>query len=772
MSSIQLHHLLSKYTALFLTLVILSACSGDGSQSEKGDPTYTLSSDNEKKIEELIREMSLEEKVGQMTQLTYARFSKSWSERTGKTPLDTAALDSVIKKYHIGSWLGGFAYPAEKWAGIIDTLQRITLRHQPHKIPMLFGIDHVHGANYLNKGVAFPHNVTLGNSFNPELAKAMGRVTAEECHGLGHLWVFAPVLDVGRQKFWPRYYETFGEDPLVASKMGTGYTIGLQKAELPADVKVAACAKHFLGYSASTHGWDRSPIEMSDQTLQEFYRPPFQAAIDVGIKTVMINSGEINGEPVHASYKLLTELLREEMGFEGVAITDWADIISLYKGHKVAESRKEAVYLAIMAGVDMSMVPSDAGFCENLIELVKEGRISEDRINQSVRRILALKFDLGLMDNPYPTRTGMEEIGNDAHYEEALQASRESIVLMKNDEQTLPLDPASIDELVLCGPAANSRKALSGGWTQRWMCDEEWCDSIWPEYALTIYEGLAKEYGVDKITLADEGTVTRAARGADAIICAIGEPLPYAEGFGSIIDLDLDNDQKEMVQAALATGKPVILVLVEGRPRTIPNLYDPSSAVLFAGWPGYAGGQAIAEIISGKVNPSARMAFSYPYKQGHILPYNHKPSAISYLHGLKDKRIIWSVAEFGSGTSYTSYEYGELKLSDTSISKKGQIEASITISNTGQRKGKWPVLFFMSDQYASITRPIKELIHFEKVSLEPGESKEVKLIIQPEQHLSFPDETGRQILEEGSFKLMVGDKEKTFWIEKSDGQNS
>jgi beta-glucosidase len=714
-------------------------------------------------IEELLSSMTLEEKIGQMAQINITMIMTDSVFKTYDSvtvfKLDTNKLINYIKNYHIGSFLNGRGISKETWFPYMDQLHRLNMKYSTHKIPLLYGVDHVHGSSYIKEGTIFPHNINIAATFDTSFATEMAKVTVLETSGLGHNWIFAPVMDLGKNKFWGRYYETFGEDPVVAAQMGTAYIRGLQNAKEASPYKVAGCAKHFIGYSDPKSGWDRSPAEIPDQILREFFLPPFKAAIDAGVKTIMINSGELNGIPVHANPQILTKLLREELGFKGIAITDWMDIIALEKMHFVAENEKEATLKAIEAGVDMSMIPLTTDFCRYVKELVQEGRLSEERINQSVRRILTVKQELGLFENSIPDKARLSWIGRPEFKAKALAAARESIVLLKNEKNILPLSGQK--KIVVTGATANARVPLCGGWTYRFAARSD----VWfPADMPTIYDAVKKEFPGAKVVLASEDKLKTEAKDADVILFAAGEKEAYAETDGSINTLELSSDQVIWAETALATGKPVVLILTEGRPRIIADLYDRFQGVLFAGLPGVEGGRAIAEILSGKVNPSAKMSFTYPFRQGHIIPYNYKRSEYSEIRPLKGELLRFAMAEFGAGQSFTTFEYSDLILSDTTINSEQQITASVKVKNTGKREGKEAVLWFVSDEFGSITRPVKELQHFEKKSLKPGEIVEFRFTVLPQKHLSFPDKDGNIILEPGYFRITAGNQTKRFRI--------
>jgi len=721
----------------------------------------------EKKIDDLLGQMTLEEKIGQMTQLNNSLIvtNANWGAGTDlsiEIKIDTAKLGEMVRKYHVGSFLNGIAVSAETWYSFYKDLQEYNMKVSRLKIPIIYGVDHMHGPNYLEGGTIFPHAINTAATYNNQFPADMAHVTAIETADVGHQWLFAPVLDLSRTPLWGRFYETLGESPYVAATMGSIFVKTVQNDSSIAPYKIAATAKHFLGYSDPKNGWDRGPADFSDQTLYEFYVPSFKAAIDAGIKTVMINSGDVNGEAVHASRRILTELLRDELKFKGVAVTDWEDIVRLFRNHKVAHDEKEATYKAIMAGVDMAMTPYTTDFCRHLKTLVDENKISMDRIDLSVARILRLKLEIGLFDHPYPRNDRFNRIGSPENKAKALEAARESIVLMRNEKNTLPLAPEKTKKIVVAGPVANLKAPLGGGWTLRWMTSDE---SLYPKDMFTLYTALQKEYA-DKVTLASTAAEIKSkAAGADAIVVAVGE-MPYSEGFGSILDISLPDDQVELVKAAQATGKPVVLVMISGRPRIITKIYNGCGAVLFAGLPGFQGGQAVAEILSGKVNPSAKMSFNFPYAANRLVPHNHKSSEVLLAHEIENPI---SLVPFGTGLSYTTFEYSNLKLSDSVITDaNASIKATVTVKNTGTREGKEAVLWFLFDEVASISRPVKDLKFYEKKLLKPGESAEFTFTINPMESLSFPNRKNERLLENGYFTLTVGNLKTRFKLEEKE----
>jgi len=753
---------------LFFSFIFLFSLNSMVYAQQYLDPSLTI----DERIDDLLSQMTLEEKIGQMTQLNITMINNEGEQ--SDVSLNPEKARSLLKNHHIGSFLNGEAVPPEQWLNYINKLQKIAVEETRLGIPIIYGIDHMHGASYLEGSTIFPHNINLGATFNTEHARQTGRITALESGPLGHVWNFAPVLDLGKNPYWPRFYETYGEDPYLISEMGRSYVKSYQGDHDLFPYKLAATGKHFLGYSVPRSGWDRTPVDLSMQTIHEFHRPSFQAAIDAGMKTMMLNSGEVNGIPVHASKELLTDLLREEMGFEGVIVTDWADIGKLYNFHKTARDYDEATLQAIEAGIDMSMTPTSLAFNESLLKLVNNGSVSEERLDESVRRILKLKFELGLFEHPYPSGESLDEIGSDSHKKLALNAAQESIVLLKNDDDILPLSK-NVDRLLVVGPTAENKRNLAGGWTLAWQGAAE---ERYPESMKTIADALRDEFPNSEIismeTIGNKYTNTRKefnelAESSDAIIIAAGEE-PYTEFVGNITNLKLDEDQLDLIKAVNETGKPSVLVLVAGRPRVINEIVYDTESIIWAGLPGFEGGKAIAQVISGQVNPSGKLPFSYPQFVGHFIPYNHKPSAAYYFdETIANDIVVDSEAltmwEFGYGLSYTEFDYENLELSTTTIDVNQQLTAKISVTNVGNRTGTESVLWYLTDEVGRISRPVKELVHFEQVKLEPGETKEVTLLIDPEKELSYPGFDGGPILEEGDFIIHVGTEKAKFFLQ-------
>lgn len=728
------------------------------------------------RVEDLLARMDLPEKIGQMTQLDITLINTTGEQKD--VVLDHAKARDLIINHHIGSFLNGEAVSAEQWYAFMLPLTRIAVEETRLGIPLIYGIDHIHGASYLKGAVIFPQNINLAATFCLEHASNAGRVTALESADLGHHWTFAPILDIAANLLWGRNYETFGEDPHLAAEMGAAYIDGYQGNTETAPYKCAATGKHFIGYSDPRSGWDRTPAHLSMQEIHEFHRPPFQRAIDAGVKTIMINSGEVNGVPVHASRQILTNLLREQMGFDGVVVTDWDDIGKLVDFHFTAENFKEATYDAVMAGIDMSMTPLHLDFNTSLLELVSEGRVPEERIDESVRRILKLKFELGLFENPYPRNDRFDRIGRPENRKIALQAARESIVLLKNKGAVLPINkPTSIAVL---GPSANSKRILSGGWTIAWQGGKE---ERYPNEMDTVFSALRNEFPGTEVTLIDPDDIMGLGDGAgdkleqfikrldgfDYLIYAGGEE-PYAEFVGNIVDFRLPKSQMDDLELLSKSTSPLVLLLVQGRPLVLGDVVHFADAILFAGLPGFEGAEAIANVLGGTVNPSGKLPISYPKDPNHYLRYNHKKSELYFFDPERANHIVQgnrssSLFPFGHGLSYTTFRYTNLKLSKTQIDTDDTVIASVKVSNTGKREGIETVLWFTSTEFGKITRPVKELRHFERVKLKPGESKTLTFEITPGM-LAYPDENGRPVLERTSYKVLVGSLEKRFSIKK------
>lgn len=708
------------------------------------------------RVDSLLARMTLEEKAGQMTQITLAVLAAEGSPDRDVVRLDPRKLREALVERHVGSIFNvtGGSLTAEGWQTLIAQIQDVATRETRLGIPVLYGIDFVHGGSYVRGGTIFPHNLGMAATFNPRLARRLGEVTGDEALASGIPWNFAPVLDVGRIPTWPRFYETFGEDTRLASVLGAEVIRGMQRSG-----RVAATAKHFVAYSASRSGHDRTPAEIGPRAIRETYLPPFIAAVQAGAKTVMVNSGEIDGEPVHASHYWLTQVLRDEMGFTGVVVTDWEDVIYLHTRHRVAPTIREAVRMAIEAGIDVSMTPSDYGFADHVVALVRDGVIPEARIDQSVRRILTLKEELGLLDAPYPDPTLLDRLATDEAEDAARQAARESITLLENRDSILPLRRDA--RILVTGPAAQSMTALNGGWTHTWQGADA---SFFPDDARTVLEAMLRR-GRDvryvrgsSFTEADDvQAAARAAADADVAVIVIGEDA-YAEGVGNINDLALPDAQLQLVEAIQATGTPTVLVLVEGRPRLVRRVADSARAVVMAYWPGMHGGEAIAEVLFGEVNPAGRLPFTYPRHPNDIVPYDHKQTERIGPSG-DDFDPQWA---FGHGLSYTTFAYDALE-ADSTVGAGDSLTVRVRVRNTGERAGQESVLLFTRQHYAAITPRVRRLQAFQKVALEPGEARTLAFRIAADD-LAYIGRDGRPVLQPGEFDVMVGGMTTSFRV--------
>jgi beta-glucosidase len=711
------------------------------------------------RVDALLARMTVEEKVGQMTQLTIGVVAAEGGPQRDSIRLDAAKLRHALVERHVGSLLNvvGGSLTLEGWHRLVGQVQGMAMRETRLGIPVVYGIDFVHGANYTRGGTIFPHNVGMAATFNPALSRRAGEITGDEARASGLPWNFAPVLDVGRNPVWPRFYETFGEDPLVASVLGREQVLGMQR-----DGRVAATLKHYLAYGASRTGYDRTPVELSVRGVRENYLPPFAAAVRAGARSIMVNSGEIDGEPVHASRYWLTDVLRGELGFTGVVVTDWEDIYYLHTRHRVAPTLKDAVRMAIEAGVDVSMTPTDFRFTDALIELVREGAVPEARIDQSVRRILTLKAELGLFDAPFPDATLRGRFATEESAEVARQAARESITLLKNEGGILPLKPDA--KILVTGPAAQSMTALNGGWTYTWQGTDP---AAFPDAPRTVLEAILRR-GKDVRYVAgggftEPGDVAAAARladEADVAVVVIGEDA-YAEGVGDIPDLTLPEAQLRLVEAIQATGTPTVLVLVQGRPRIIRRIEGAARAVVMAYWPGMHGGRAVAEVLFGETNPSGRLPFTYPRHPNELLTYDHKfTETISPTFRNAGFRPQWP---FGHGLSYTTFAYSGLRLDAARMDTAGHVTVRVTVANTGARAGQESVLLFTRQHFASATPYTRRLRAFQKVALQPGESRTVAFTLSADD-LRHAGRDGRMVLEPGAFDVMVGGLTETFHV--------
>ena len=723
----------------------------------------------EAKVEKTLGKMTLDEKIGQMLQLNLDIMGKYDASRVWQ--LNETMLDTCISKWKVGSILnapGTRAATVAQWQEWIELIQKKSMKYLG--IPDIYGLDHNHGVTYTQGGTLFPQPINIGASFNTELARIGAEITAYESRAANCPWVFNPVVDLSRDPRWPRVYESFGEDAIVNSKMVAAEIKGYQGDD-PNHIDqyhVGTSTKHYFAYGAPWTGKDRTPAYLSPQMIREKYFEPFKQAALAGTLTMMVNSGSINGVPVHASYEYLTKWLKEDLQWDGFLVTDWADINNLFSREHVAKDKKDAIRIAINAGIDMSMDPYSVDFCVLLKELVNEGKVKMSRIDDAVRRILRAKYRLGLFDKPNTGGKGYEKFGSDEHAQKALQAAEESEVLLKNEGNILPLDKGK--KILLTGPNANQMRCLHGGWSYTWQGSN--AEDLAEKYN-TIYEALCNKYGKDYIILEQGVTykergryheenepqiqkAVNAAAQADVIIACIGENS-YTETPGNLSDLWLSKNQRDLVKALAKTGKPIILVLNEGRPRLIADIEPLAKAVVDILIPGNYGGDALANLLAGDTNFSGKMPYTYPREINSLNTYDYKVSeAVGTMAGAYNYDAKVSLQwPFGYGISYTTYEYSNLRVDKTSFTANDILTVTVDVKNTGSRAGKEAVLLYSSDLVASIVPDNRRLRDFTKIALEPGETKTVTFQL-PAKNLAFVGADGRWTLEEGDFLLRVG----------------
>jgi beta-glucosidase len=712
------------------------------------------------RVAALLAKMTLREKVGQLTQLAVETVTTGVDQ---ELRIDPAKLRRAVVDYGVGSILNVHdqALPVARWHELLREIQAAAAQTRLG-IPVLYGIDTIHGANYVKGATLFPQPLGMAATWNPELMLAGSRVAAAETRAAGIPWNFSPVLDVGRQPLWPRLYETFGEDSYLGSVMGIAAVRGYQGDDLASPRSVAATLKHYVGYSLPTTGHDRTPALIPEILLREHFLPTFAAAVRAGAASVMVNSGEVNGVPGHVNRFLLEDVLRGELGFDGLVVSDWEDIKKLVSIHRVAVDDKEATRQAMLAGIDMSMVPLDTSFADHLMALVEEGAVPVARVDEAVRRVLILKERLGLFDDPLRGTTERVAVGGPEARATALAAARESIVLLANPKGTLPLKAAVAGSagprLLVTGPTADSRVALNNGWSIVWQGNRE---DLYPTGSPTVRGALVERFGADRVHYVpgatydaeqDIAAAVAAAREADVTIVCLGE-MAYAETPGNIDDLALPEAQLRLARAVAETGKPMVLVLVEGRPRLVRPIVDLAAAVILALNPGQEGGRALAEVLSGDVDPSGRLPITYPRWAHALRTYDHKAfEEQDQSFGLTGFSPQF---EFGSGLGYTTFEYSGLSVQPETAAIGGEVVASVTVRNSGQRAGAEVVQLYLTDEVASVTPPVKRLRRFAKVWLAPGESRELTFHLGRDD-FSFIGRDNRPTVEPGAFTLSVG----------------
>ena len=724
-------------------------------------------------IQEWLKKMTLEEKIGQMCEITIDVVSDFEASKKKGFTLNPAMLDTVIGKYKVGSLLNvplSVAQKKEKWAEAIKQIQDLSMKEIG--IPCIYGVDQIHGTTYTLDGTMFPQGINMGAAFNRELTEKAAAISAYETKAGCIPWTYAPVVDLGRDPRWSRMWENYGEDCYVNAEMGKASVRGFQGSDPNhiGEYNVAACMKHYMGYGVPVSGKDRTPSSISRSDMREKHFAPFLAAIRQGALSVMVNSGVDNGIPFHANRELLTEWLKEDLNWDGMIVTDWADINNLCTRDHIAATKKEAVKIAINAGIDMSMVPYEVSFCDYLKELVQEGEVPMSRIDDAVARVLRLKYRLGLFENPYWDIKKYNKFGSEEFARVALQAAEESEVLLKNEGNILPL--AKGTKILLAGPNANSMRCLNGGWSYSWQ--GHLADQCAGAYN-TIYESLCNKYGKENIiyepgvTYAPykndnwweenqpeiEKSVAAASR-ADVIIACIGENS-YCETPGNLSNLTMSENQRNLVKALAATGKPVILILNQGRPRIINDIVPLAKAIVNVMLPSNYGGDALANLLAGDANFSGKMPFTYPKHINALANYDYKPCEnMGQMGGNYNYDSVMDVQwNFGDGLSYTTYNYSNLKIDKTSFTADDVLTVSVDVTNTGKVAGKESVLLYSKDLVASSTPDNIRLRNFEKVALNPGETKTVTMQLKGSD-LAFVGYDGKWRLEKGDFTIKCG----------------
>ena len=741
-------------------------------------------SDIDKEVDDMLKLMTLDEKVGQMTQINLTVIAKGPNKWSSSFPLeiDPKKTKKAIVDYKVGSVLNTINNTAQKpkvWFKTISDIQSYAIDSTKMKIPIIYGIDAIHGTTYTDGATMFPQQITTAASWNPENAYNMALVCAYETRASSIPWNFSPVLDLGLDPRFPRQFETFGEDPLMVERFGDAMIKGYQgeKNDVSNKYNVAACMKHFVGYQAVISGKDRTPAYIPDNVLSEYHIEPFKKAIESGAKTIMINSGLINGFPVHADYNLMINVLRNKLGFQGVILTDWEDIRKLHDRDKVAKNQREAIKIAINAGIDMSMVPYEyEHFIKNLKSLVEEGEVSMERINDAVKRILKLKLELDLFNNPVTNYEEYDDFGSKKHHQLAYKSASESITLLKNNDDILPLKGNS--RILVTGPNANNMRTLNGAWTYSWQ--GELTDDFAGEYN-TIYESIRNTYGSNNVKYIpgvsyrkdanyydmDEIDIQKAvneARRSDYIILCLGENT-YTEKPGDLNDLNIHRLQSKLALELSKTGKPIILILNLGRPRLISDIEPLMSAVVNVYLPGNFGGDALADILSGKVNPSGKLPYTYPAYPNSLLPYYYKPSEVQNNAQGAYNYVgeVNNLYDFGYGLSYSDFKYSKLSVNKDTFNTDENINIGVSITNDSDIDGFETVQLYSSDQYASITPDVKRLRDFTKIQIKAGETKAVSFSL-PVSELEFYNINNIPVVEEGKFKISINTLIKEIYI--------
>jgi beta-glucosidase len=736
----------------------------------KGVNAQNAKSSTESKVNAIVKKMTLEEKVGQMAQVSIESLGKV---EGNNFIFDDAKLNDAVVNFKIGSILNSPGVPLnpQQWNAVIEQIQNAA-KKTTRKIPVLYGLDDNHGVNYVDGATLFPQEIGQAATWNPKLVYDGAVITAYESRAAGVPWTFSPVLDLGTNSQWPRIWEGFGEDPYLISMLGKAFVEGVQNP-LGDKYKLAVSIKHYMGYSDPKSGHDRSDAWIPENYLREYHLPPFAAAVKAGARTVMVNSALINGIPTHINKHLLTDIMKKELGFTGFIVSDWQDIENVYRRDHITNSIKEAIMLAINAGIDMSMLPYDyKEFCTDLVALVKEGKVPMSRIDDAVTRILRVKDELKIFETPVTYAKDYPKFGSAEFAKSAYNTAAESITLLKNENNILPISNSA--KVLVTGPNANSMRSLNGGWTYTWQGEKT---DLYAKKYNTILKAVTNKFGKDHVkyeqgvlynsewgkanedSLLDLDQVLKAAADVDYILLCIGENS-YTETPGNINDMNISPNQLLLAEAMIKTGKPVIVILNEGRPRVINKIVPGAKAILDIFLPSNYGADALVDILTGEVNPSGKLPITYPRYVNSLVPYIHKPSEGG---GNPQGGEFDPQFEFGFGLSYTTFEYSDLKINKTSFAPNETANITVTVKNTGNRQGKEVAQLFISDVVASLTPDVKRLRGFEKIDLKPGEFKTV-LFRVPLKDLAFVNPQNKKVLEAGVFKVAINNQASSFSV--------
>jgi len=751
---------MKKIVQVLLLVIVITSCENKEQFVKTTSKVSTLqTNETESKIQSLLAKMTLKEKAGQMLNIGLPSLltGNYWDVRDS-TIFDTEKFKKLVQEYGVGSIHNTPGYPAKKedWYKIVKEIQDAAMQNTRLGIPVLYGIDNIHGANYVNGSVMFPHQIAVAATWNTELSKLVGEITSYESRAASLPWNFNPNADVAMNPLWGRIAESFGEDSYLISEMTNAYIAGSQEKGLQNTTSTAVCVKHFIGYGAGNNGKDRANAIIPEHSLQQYFLPPFKKAIENGAMGVMISSNAVNGIPCHINSYYITEILKGKLNFKGVVISDFSDVDFLVTAHQSAKNKREATKMAVNAGIDLLMNPYDADVVDYIVELVEAGEISKQRINDAVTRILRLKFYLNLFEVPYNNPTEYPDFGSEKHIATNYKTASEAITLLKNKNAILPL--VNNKKVLVTGYASNSINMLNGAWSRSFLGR----DTVYNDVSkLTILQAIQKQVGSKNVDFV-EGTnyledinsdeaVLKASK-ADVIVVCVGE-IPASEKPSDINELELPKTQLKLVKKLAKTGKPIVLVMVQGRARIIREIEPLVDAIVMAYLPGQEGGKAISDVIYGKINPSGKLPYTYPKYSGNIVPYYHKKTDIRDINW--GYNGFYPQFEFGFGLSYTSFEYSNLKVSKDTLTSSDNIKVIIDVTNSGEREGKEIVQLYLKDLVATVSPDSKKLARFTKIKLKPGETKTVEFILKL-QDFSNVGIDNTWIVEDGEFEVQVG----------------